>query len=111
MFPDGERFGKAEREADGGLMGSSGPYYSKERLEEIERQRVERLNKEDARRKRFAQKIVTVVVDKVVNEIIRPGPKPEERECYDVAHEIRELSPELVNLVTDVIKVTDTEGR
>jgi hypothetical protein len=83
-------------------MGSSGPYYSKERLEEIERQRVERLNKEDARRKRFAQKIVTVVVDKVVNEIIRPGPKP---------HEIRELSPELVNLVTDVIKVTDTEGR
>jgi len=61
-------------------------------------------------RRKFASKIVAVVVDKINHEIIRPGPTPEERECYDVAHEIRDLSPELVELVAAVIQVKEDEG-
>lgn len=60
-----------------------------------------------AGRNEMAMKIVMAVVDRVVNEIIRPGPKPEERECYVMAGELRAITPELETLVRQVIDVND----
>lgn len=86
-------------------------YRSPQEIEAIKRRQQEREDEEDARRKRFAKKIVTVLVDRINNEVVRPGPKPEERECYDVANELRDMTPELVELVSAVIAVADKEGR
>ncbi len=61
---------------------------------------------EDARRQ-LAAKIVMAIVDKVVNEIVRPGPVAEERECYEVAGELRALSPDLEALAKQIIDVND----
>jgi hypothetical protein len=61
---------------------------------------------EDGRR-RVAAKIVMAVVDKVVRDIIRPGPHPEERECYEMAGEVRALVPELEALVKRVLDAED----
>ena len=60
-----------------------------------------------AGRNEMAMKIVMAVVDRVVNEIIRPGPKPEERECYVMAGELRAISPELETLVRQILDVND----
>lgn len=61
----------------------------------------------DAARKEIATKIVMVVVDRIVAEIIRPGPKPEERECYVMAGELRATTPDLEELVRRVIEVNN----
>jgi len=58
-------------------------------------------------RRELAAKIVMAVTDKIVNEIIRPGPKPEERECYEMAGETRALNPELEELVKQIIDAND----
>lgn len=58
-------------------------------------------------RMRLAGKIVMVVVDKIVNEIIRPGPVAEERECYDMAGELRSIVPALEELAKSVIDVNE----
>jgi hypothetical protein len=67
--------------------------------------------REDARiangRRELAAKIVMAVVDKVVNEIVRPGPKPEERECYVMAGELRAMVPDLEDLAKQIIDVND----
>jgi hypothetical protein len=60
-----------------------------------------------AGRNEMAMKITMAVVDRVVNEIIRPGPKPEERECYVMAGELRAITPELETLVRQIIDVND----
>jgi hypothetical protein len=66
-------------------------------------------NKEAARieneRRKLAAKIVMAVVDKVVAEIVRPGPKPEERECYVMAGELRAIVPDLEELAKKIIDV------
>jgi hypothetical protein len=65
---------------------------------------------EDAKateRRKMAMKIVMAVVDRVVNDIVRPGPKPEERECYEMANELRAITPELEALVTEIINVNN----
>lgn len=61
----------------------------------------------NAERKKMATKIVMALVDRVVAEIIRPGPKPEERECYEMAGELRATVPELEKLVIQIIDVND----
>jgi hypothetical protein len=43
------------------------------------------------------------IVDKIINDIVRPGPIPEERECYEMAGEIRALIPELEVLTKHII--------
>jgi hypothetical protein len=43
------------------------------------------------------------VVDKIVKDIVRPGPDPEERECYEVAGEVRAIVPDLEKLVLRII--------
>lgn len=58
-------------------------------------------------RREIAMKITMAVVDRIVNEIIRPGPKPEERECYVMAGELRAITPELEALVKQVIDVNE----
>jgi hypothetical protein len=77
--------------------------------ERIERNRqvVERKNEE---RMKLADKIAMVLVDRINQVVVRPGPDPEERECYDMAKEIRDLSPELAVLVAKVLKVNEDEG-
>ena len=66
---------------------------------------------EDARiadeRRKLAAKVVMVIVDRIVNEIVRPGPKPEERECYVMAGELRAIVPDLEELAKKIIDVND----
>lgn len=62
-----------------------------------------------AKRMALADKIVLAIVDKISNDIIRPGPKPEERECYVMAEELRNHSEELKILVMSILKV-EQEG-
>lgn len=64
-------------------------------------------NDVSAGRNEMAMKITMAMVDRVVNEIIRPGPKPEERECYVMAGELRALTPEIETLVRQIIDVND----
>jgi hypothetical protein len=59
------------------------------------------------KRRELAAKIVMATVDRVVNQIIRPGPKPEERECYEMAGELRAIVPELEELAKQIIDVND----
>lgn len=68
---------------------------------ELEAQRIE-----DARRE-LAAKIVMAAVDQIVNQIIRPGPKPEERECYEMAGELRAMIPDLEELAKQIIDVNE----
>jgi len=60
-------------------------------------------------RKKLADKIVTVCIDATVNQIIRPGPKPEERECYEMANELRAFKNQMVELVAQVLRVSEKE--
>jgi hypothetical protein len=61
------------------------------------------------RRMTLAKKIVLAVVDRISNDIIRPGPKPEERECYVMAEELREHSNDLHKLVAEILKIEEEE--
>lgn len=82
---------------------------SDEYVKKLAEQRAEenaRLAKavQDARKK-LAKKIVMKVVDDIVADIIRPGPIAEERECYDMAAELRDLAPNLEIIVTEIINI------
>lgn len=59
---------------------------------------------------KLANKIVMVMIDRINQVVVRPGPHPEERECYDMAQEIRDISPDLTKLVEQILKVQETEG-
>lgn len=58
-------------------------------------------------RRKLAAKIVMAVVDKIVADIVRPGPVPEERECYEMAGEVRAIIPDLEKLAKKIIDVND----
>lgn len=79
-------------------------YYKKVKSEVAKERRAEK-----AKRMALADKIVMAVVDRIAAAIIRPGPKPEERECYVMAQELRDFGPELKALVIDILKIEDTE--
>lgn len=53
----------------------------------------------------LSEKIIMAVIDRIVNDIIRPGLVDEERECYEVAQELRDLSPDLAKLVQQILTV------
>lgn len=59
----------------------------------------------EARRMALADKITMAVVDEIANAIIRPGPKPEERECYVMAQELRDHAPGIKSLVAAILAV------
>lgn len=61
---------------------------------------------EDERR-RIVAKITMALVDKIVSDIIRPGPHPEERECYEMAGEVRAIVPDLEALAKRIIDAED----
>jgi hypothetical protein len=67
--------------------------------------------RENAARMTLANKIVQAVVDRISADIIRPGPKPEERECYVMAQELRDHTEHLVELVKAILVVDESEGR
>lgn len=58
-----------------------------------------------AERERLAAKIVMAVVDQIITKVVRPGPVPEERECYDMAGELRAETGDLEALVKAIIDV------
>ncbi len=65
---------------------------------------------ENKKRMALADKITMAIVDEIANAIIRPGPKPEERECYVMAQELREHGKSLAGLVAAILKIEDEEG-
>lgn len=65
----------------------------------------------DDTRQELAAKIAMATIDRIVNEIIRPGPKPEERECYVMAEELRAIRPEIEALARSIIDVHEDEPR
>lgn len=91
-------------------MGVSYFASAKDRAAAVREAAVQR-NANDARiedvRRRVAAKIVMALVDKVVADIIRPGPSPEERECYEMAGEVRAIVPDLEELVTRIFNTED----
>jgi hypothetical protein len=87
---------------------------ARERADYNRKREAENLSREEERlariadgRKELAAKIVMATIDKIVNEIIRPGPISEERECYEMAGELRSLTPELEDLVKQIIDVNN----
>lgn len=79
-----------------------------ERREYREREAAETKLRNDERQE-LAAKISIAVIDRIVNEIIRPGPKPEERECYVMAEELRAIKPEIEALARQIIDVHEDE--
>lgn len=63
----------------------------------------------DAKRLAVADKIVMALTDRICNDLIRPGPKPEERECYVMAQELRDMRDSLTRLVKKVLDVENSE--
>lgn len=57
----------------------------------------------------LADKIIMVIVDKIVSELIRPGPATEERECYEMAQELRDMVPALKISIVEVLKVENPQ--
>ncbi len=82
--------------------------YSYQQRMAVERQwRVdqERAKQEEERaRMELAAKITMMVTKRIEDELIRPGPVPEERECYDMAQELRDMAPKITQLVRDILK-------
>lgn len=77
------------------------------RTEAAERGHATRaLNK---KRMLLADKIVMAVTDRIAADIIRPGPKPEERECYVMAQELRDHTKHLSELVAAILKIEKDE--
>jgi hypothetical protein len=64
----------------------------------------------ERKRMALADKITMVIIDRVVADIIRPGPVAEERECYDMAKEMRDAAPRISEIVAGVLKVEREEG-
>jgi hypothetical protein len=72
---------------------------------------IKNMNERERRaRMKLADKIVMVMIDRINQVVVRPGPDPEERECYDMAKEIRDISPDLASLVAKVLKVHEEES-
>lgn len=87
-------------------MGAS--YYSTKEFRDLREKRERDENdRVAAARRKLAAKIVMAVVDKVVAEIIRPGPVAEERECYDMAGELRAAVPSLEDVAKAIIDVEE----
>ena len=82
---------------------------TREEIEEHNKKVKENHNQRLEKIRRFAMKCTTIAVDNIVTEIVRPGPKPEERECYDVANEIREFSPIIIQEIMKAIIVEANE--
>lgn len=74
---------------------------------EIDDENIKEAKRIEDERRKLAAKIVMATVDQIVNQIIRPGPKPEERECYEMAGELRAMIPDLEDLAKQIIDVNE----
>ena len=90
-------------------MGFSNLNYERGRVAAQKKLEAEQEKQDNAQRMALADKIVMAIVDRIAADIIRPGPKPEERECYVMAKELRDHSDELQKLVADILKVEAEE--
>jgi hypothetical protein len=59
----------------------------------------------------LARRIAMMFVNRIDNELIRPGPRPEDRCTSDMASEACLLRPELIDLVASIIEVDDRERK
>lgn len=59
----------------------------------------------------LAAKITMIVIDEINRVIVRPGPVAEERECYEMAQEVRDHDEQLTNLVADIIRIAVKERK
>ena len=89
-------------------MGTHWP--TREHRAEQRRLQQEAARVAESKRMALADKIVFALVDEISNAIVRPGPKPEERECYVMAQELRDHSPHLKNLVASILAIEAQEG-
>lgn len=84
-------------------MGGGGIYYSQEERQRLRREyrRAELLKQQVADKKtlKLAMDIVDKTVAKITNDVIRPGPKSEERECTVMAGELMDLKQSLTDMV------------
>ena len=78
------------------------------RAEELtaEREAIRIREEYDANLAAVAAKIAMVTIDTIVRIVIRPGPVAEERECYEMAQEVRDNDERLTNLILDVLNVS-----
>jgi hypothetical protein len=65
---------------------------------EVERRRAVAAQERQAENKR-AVRLATGIVEHLNRIVIRPGPKPEERQCTEVAGELRAEIPALVEII------------
>lgn len=76
-------------------------------IREYNAKAAEKLQEQQDKRMKLAAKIAMMIGKTVEDKLIRPGPVAEERECYDMAQELRDMLPELTDLVSAILK---TEG-
>jgi hypothetical protein len=67
---------------------------------EIEDRRIRRLAREKLERE-SAHELAGRIIRLINSKVIRPGPKPEERECTSVASEVEALQPRIAKLILD----------
>lgn len=66
----------------------------------VDRERQTQMAREwDERRRREATALATKLVRHLNRVVIRPGPKPEKRECTQVAAELESEIPNLANII------------
>ena len=80
---------------------------TKEEIAERTRERNRRLAEIRGERRRFAEGLAMDLSALIVDKVIRPGPKPEERRCTDVANEMTLLEPDLVDIIYNQLKKRD----
>lgn len=88
-------------------MGHSSYYSSEAARKERLRLEKEEDNRVAAARRKLAAKIVMAVVDKIVADVVRPGPVAEERECYEMAGELRAAVPDLEDIAKAILDVDE----
>lgn len=67
---------------------------------EIEARRNRRIAREKEERA-SARALADKIIAEINNKIIRPGPKPEERECTVVASELEALRPRIAQIILE----------
>lgn len=79
------------------------------RYERETRERLDAQEKIDRPYVEVAERIAMVVIDRINRVIVRPGPVAEERECYQMAQEIRDHEERITKEIFEVLKVAIRE--
>jgi hypothetical protein len=79
------------------------------RAEREARRRLEEQERIDQPCVEVAARISMAIIDEINRIVVRPGPHAEERECYQMAQEIRDNDERLTELVTEILRVAIRE--